>query len=132
MAMAYNVSRSGGRYHHPQRRVGGCPAVASSTLLLLLLLSTALAADGAHFTNQFAVRVAGAGQAADRVAAKHGFVNRGQVGIVLFHSIFDNRFARWLPRLVRALPTDCSQMDNCFTLVNLIKYSQFLTRAQIK
>lgn len=55
-------------------------------MLLLLPVWLAAAADidaATHYTNQFAVRVASVGGdhglQADRVARKHGFLNRGQV-----------------------------------------------------
>lgn len=58
--------------------------------LLMVLVSAAVAATAVasaeHYTNQFAVRVAAAdgadrGRTADRVARKHGFVNRGKVSV---------------------------------------------------
>lgn len=65
-------------------------AMAVLMMLLLLLLPTtktfigvACLSDPTRYTNQFAVRVAGGDQAgqADRVARKHGFINRGQVSV---------------------------------------------------
>jgi len=56
-------------------------------MLLPVWLAAAEIAGAAHYTNQFAVRVAGIGgdhgQQADRVAKKHGFLNRGQVSVCL-------------------------------------------------
>ncbi|XP_050425333.1 neuroendocrine convertase 1-like isoform X2 [Adelges cooleyi] len=50
-------------------------------ILVLLVEQVASAVPGANkYTNQFAVRVAGDVGQADRLAKKHGFVNRGQIG----------------------------------------------------
>lgn len=54
---------------------------AAATLLMTMATTAGVTA---HYTNQFAVRVAGADGAhdrADRVARKHGFINRGQVSV---------------------------------------------------
>lgn len=79
---------------HRRHRPGGPtrpPATIAMTLaaaaVVLVLAAVACTAavtnsGAAHYTNQFAVRVAGAGDdrgQADRLAKKHGFVNRGQV-----------------------------------------------------
>lgn len=57
-------------------------AVVLAAVVLADAAAAVTSADAAHYTNQFAVRVAGAGDdrgQADRLAKKHGFVNRGQV-----------------------------------------------------
>jgi len=74
-----------------RRRFDLISAHTVAMLLLLLLLTmtmtvvTAALTGATRYTNQFAVRVAGGdhGQA-DRVARRHGFVNRGQVSVVCF------------------------------------------------
>ncbi|KAF0772946.1 proprotein convertase subtilisin/kexin type 6-like [Aphis craccivora] len=70
---------------HRHRRLLGLTAA----MLLVLIPVWLVTVDGAaHYTNQFAVRVAGVGGdhglQADRVARKHGFLNRGQVSSTLF------------------------------------------------
>jgi len=80
---------------HRHRRLD--PVGPTAVMLLLLpVWMAAVTADidaAAHYTNQFAVRVASAGgdhgQQADRVARKHGFLNRGQVSSgFLFYTCF--------------------------------------------
>ncbi|XP_016662865.1 proprotein convertase subtilisin/kexin type 6-like [Acyrthosiphon pisum] len=71
------------------------------TAVMLLLLPVWLAAvtadidAAAHYTNQFAVRVASVGgdhgQQADRVARKHGFLNRGQIGSLNEFYLFEHQ-----------------------------------------
>ena len=39
------------------------------------------------FMNQFAVRIEGGNDAADRIASKHGFVNLGEVRDQIYYSI---------------------------------------------
>ncbi|VVC36833.1 Hypothetical protein CINCED_3A020314 [Cinara cedri] len=56
--------------------------------------AAAAASDAAHYTNQFAVRVAGAGDdrgQADRLAKKYGFVNRGQIGSLNDFYLFEHQ-----------------------------------------
>lgn len=60
-----------------------------SLITLLVIVAVAATANAEHYTNQFAVRVAAVaggaadpGRVADRVARKHGFVNRGKVSLI--------------------------------------------------
>lgn len=46
---------------------------------LFLVLSLLLSIVSAHYTPQWAVHIPGGTDVADRIAAKHGFVNRGKV-----------------------------------------------------
>ncbi|XP_027840816.2 uncharacterized protein LOC114122374 isoform X2 [Aphis gossypii] len=74
-----------------------CRLLVPTAAMLLLLVPVWLAAvDGtAHYTNQFAVRVAAVagdhGLQADKVARKHGFLNRGQIGSLNEFYLFEHQ-----------------------------------------
>lgn len=77
--MVPNARRGYDRMGHTAAKMFPPPML----VLLLLMVTTFVRAE--HYTNQFAVRVSGGdrdGQA-DRVARKHGFINRGQVSVGL-------------------------------------------------
>lgn len=54
----------------------------------LVILTSMLNFAGAHYTPQWAVHIEGGQEVADRIAAKHGFVNLGKVRI--FQNVFVN------------------------------------------
>ncbi len=57
--------------------------------LLLVLLLLARSAEPVVFHNQFAVHVKGGARKADEVAARHGFVNVGQIGSLEDHYLLE-------------------------------------------
>ncbi|XP_034064301.1 proprotein convertase subtilisin/kexin type 6 [Gymnodraco acuticeps] len=58
------------------------------TLFLLLMLVTVESSRSEVYTNHWAVRVSGGPQQADRVAAKYGYINFGQIGSLEDHYHF--------------------------------------------
>jgi len=66
-------------------------AGAAASLPLLLVVSGLLAVVSASYSNEFAVYVPAGGETADRLAARYGFHNRGQIGDLSNYFLFEHR-----------------------------------------
>lgn len=75
-------------HFHSVRSVVAISLLPTSVMLTIIItiVLTATSVYSAQYTNEFAVRVAGGNiKHADRLARKHGFINRGQVSVLLYY-----------------------------------------------
>ena len=79
-------------------------------LVSFLLLSSLGSVDPANdiYHNQFAVHIPAGRETADTVAAKHGFVNLGQIGSLENHFLFEH------PRISKRSTDLCSEHHDNF------------------
>ena len=53
------------------------------TVLILLVIGTVITATENKYTNEWVIKLEGGNEAADQLALKHGFINLGQVNIMI-------------------------------------------------
>ena len=61
-----------------------------TTVWIIFLLAFTMAGAGNVYHNQFAVQVKGGNEAADKVAERHGLENKGQIGNLNDHFLFES------------------------------------------
>merc|ERR1711872_497135 len=81
-----------------------------TTVWIIFLLAFTMAGAGNVYHNQFAVQVKGGNEVADKIAERHGLENKGQIGNLNEHFLFESH--KLEKRSAEPCPTTHSKLSS--------------------